>query len=88
MEKILIISDSACDIPKEEVERYGIGILPVMVSYGGKTYAEYYDIVPKNTGKCLKKSTKFQRLRKCRSALTLRLLRKRNKTGIHMCSVF
>ena len=55
MEKILIISDSSCDIPKEEVERYGISILPVMVSYGGKTYAEYYDIVPEEYWKLLEK---------------------------------
>ncbi|MCX7614473.1 MAG: DegV family protein [Clostridiales bacterium] len=53
MEKILIISDSACDIPKDEAERYGILILPVMVSYGGKTYAEFYDIVPQEYWKVL-----------------------------------
>ena len=53
MEKILIISDSACDIPREEAERYGILILPVTVSYGGKSYAEFYDIVPEEYWKVL-----------------------------------
>ncbi|MDP4108889.1 MAG: DegV family protein [Bacillota bacterium] len=47
MEKILIVSDSASDIPKEEVKKHGIVILPITISYGGKTYSEY-DIVPQD----------------------------------------
>ncbi len=45
-ERILIASDSTCDLPKELIEERGIKILPLGVSLGDKTYQDGVDIVP------------------------------------------
>ncbi len=53
MEKIKLITDSACDIPVEDEKRLGITILPVPITIGTKGYFEresftfdqFYDIV-------------------------------------------
>lgn len=41
---IKILTDSASDIPKEEVEKYNIEILPVFITHKDKTFREFYDI--------------------------------------------
>lgn len=46
MEKIYVFCDSAGDIPHEEVERYGIDILPERITHAGRTFREYYDMTP------------------------------------------
>lgn len=46
MEKIHIFTDSSADIPPQEVEKYGIEIVPVSLSCQGRTLREYYDITP------------------------------------------
>lgn len=46
MEKIHIVADSAADIPQALCQRYAIEIIPVSVTYGGRTIREYYDITP------------------------------------------
>ena len=38
MRKIKIVTDSACDIPKELEERYGIRILPFSIAVGDESY--------------------------------------------------
>jgi DegV family protein with EDD domain len=38
--KIKFATDSTCDIPPELVQKYGIGIVPAFVNYGGKSYAD------------------------------------------------
>ena len=43
MRKIKIVTDSACDIPKELEERYGILILPFAIIVGDKSYTERKD---------------------------------------------
>ena len=53
-EKICIFTDSAADIPYEQAEKYGISILPVLLTFGGKTIREYYDITPQEYWKVLK----------------------------------
>jgi len=37
---IRIITDSTCDIPREFIERYKIGVVPCFVNYGGNSYAD------------------------------------------------
>ena len=46
MEKIYIFCDSAGDIPREEVERYGIDIVPEHITHAGHSFREYYDMTP------------------------------------------
>ena len=43
MRKIKIVTDSACDIPKELEERYGIRILPFAIIVGDQSYTERKD---------------------------------------------
>ena len=45
-EKILIASDSTTDLGEELISRYGIKILPLGVTVGGKTYTDGVDINP------------------------------------------
>ena len=40
MEKIHILTDSSSDIPQEQVEKYGIEIVPIMLSHEGRTFRE------------------------------------------------
>lgn len=56
MEKIFIFADSACDIPRGLVEQYHIGIVPVQITHGGRTFREYYDITPEEYWKQLEQS--------------------------------
>lgn len=45
-EKIAILTDSGCDIPKEMVLRYNMHVLPLKVMYGMETYNDGEDIEP------------------------------------------
>lgn len=45
-EKVLIASDSTCDLSPELIERYGIKILSLGVNLGEKLYADGVDITP------------------------------------------
>lgn len=44
MQKIHIITDSASDIPKEVVDKLSIEIIPITITFDGKTVREFYDI--------------------------------------------
>ncbi len=43
MSKIMILTDSCCDLPKEIIEELGIKVLPFEVSVGGETFNEIFD---------------------------------------------
>ena len=45
-DKVLILSDSTCDLSPELVERWGVKILPLGVSLGEKEYSDGVDITP------------------------------------------
>ena len=45
-EKIIIASDSTCDLSSELIERYGVKILPLKVSVGGNNYTDGVDVDP------------------------------------------
>ena len=45
-EKIIIASDSTCDLSPELIEKYNINILPLGVTLGDKTYTDGVDINP------------------------------------------
>jgi DegV family protein with EDD domain len=44
--KIRVTADSTCDLSKELVERYNVGIMPLKVILGEKTFSDGIDIVP------------------------------------------
>lgn len=43
MSKIMIITDSGCDLPKEVIEELGIKVLPFELSCGGESFREIFD---------------------------------------------
>ena len=45
-QKILIASDSTTDLSPEQVAKYGVKIMPLCVSVGGKNYTDGVDINP------------------------------------------
>lgn len=46
--KIKITADSTCDLSKELIEKYSIGIVPLKVQKGGKYFSDGIDIVPED----------------------------------------
>ena len=45
-QKVAIVTDSSACIPAELVEQYGIGVVPLSVIFGDKTYQDGVDISP------------------------------------------
>lgn len=45
-EKIALLADSACDVPRDLVEKLGIKILPLKIIYPDKEYSDRLDIEP------------------------------------------
>lgn len=48
MSKIKLISDSTCDMPKELLEKYNIGIVPLSIVLGEQPYKDGIEIVPED----------------------------------------
>lgn len=46
MTKIHIVTDSTCDLTKEELHKLGIHIMPLTIQMDGKTYTDGVDIFP------------------------------------------
>lgn len=46
MEKIAIFTDSACDLKEEQIQEYGIRLLPLQIIYEDKTYRDRVEISP------------------------------------------
>ena len=57
--KIGILSDSACDIPKELLEKYQIQTVPLTVSFGDEFYLDQLTIKPKQFLDKLERSTEI-----------------------------
>lgn len=43
MQKILILTDSACDLSKEQIEELGIKVIPFSITFGDMTFKETFD---------------------------------------------
>ncbi len=55
-----IVTDSAADLPEEAAAHHGnIGVIPLFVRIGGKTYRDGLDIGPKRFYELMKKTRKF-----------------------------
>lgn len=57
--RIGILSDSACDIPKELLEKYQIQTIPLTVSFGDEFYLDQLTIKPQQFIEKLEKSTEM-----------------------------
>ena len=49
IEKIALLTDSACDLPKEFIERFCIKVLPLSVIYPDKIYQDRITINPRKS---------------------------------------
>lgn len=48
MGRIHIVTDSTCDLTKEEVEKHGIHIVPLTIQIDGKTFTDGVDLKPQS----------------------------------------
>ncbi|MEG0259298.1 MAG: DegV family protein [Lysinibacillus sp.] len=48
MGRIHIVTDSTCDLTKEEVEKYGIHIVPLSIQIDGQTFIDGVDLKPES----------------------------------------
>ncbi|MBQ9692502.1 MAG: DegV family protein [Clostridia bacterium] len=46
MNRVRIVADSTCDLPKEVLEKYGISIIPLCIVMDGKSYYDGEDVTP------------------------------------------
>ena len=46
MKKVLIASDSTCDLNQELIDEFGVRILPLGITLGGKNYTDGVDMTP------------------------------------------
>lgn len=81
MEKILIFSDSACDIPEPLVNKYRIEIVPVTITHEGRTFREYYDTTPQQYWKLLQSSKDIPQTSQVTPAQWLDCFRKAHEEG-------
>lgn len=44
MQKVKLITDSACDLPKEILKELNIGLMPFSIIFNGKEYKDYIDL--------------------------------------------
>ena len=44
--KVAVVTDSIASLPRELVEQYGIGIVPISFYFGDKVYRDWVDITP------------------------------------------
>ena len=56
MGKIVIVVDSIACVPKEEMERHGIKMVPVNIFFNGKVYRDQIDLTPERAYELLEKA--------------------------------
>lgn len=56
MGKIHIVTDSTCDLTKEEIERHNIHVVPLTIQIDGKTYVDRVDVEPRQFVEMMSKS--------------------------------
>lgn len=81
MEKIYIFCDSAGDIPREEVERYGIDIVPERITHAGHSFREYYDMTPQQYWDLLESSDEIPTTAQVTPALAMECYERARAAG-------
>ncbi|WP_456274323.1 DegV family protein [Bacillus sp. AK031] len=56
MKEVKIVTDSTVDLSKEEIEKYGIHVVPLSISIEGETFLDRIDITPKEFMEKMKQS--------------------------------
>ncbi|ALS73929.1 fatty acid-binding protein DegV [Planococcus rifietoensis] len=59
MSKIHIVTDSTADLKAEEIEAYGLHVVPLSIQIGGKTYLDRVDLEPEAFLELMKNSEEF-----------------------------
>jgi DegV family protein with EDD domain len=59
MKEVKIVTDSTVDLSNEEIEKYGIHVVPLSISIEGETYLDRVDITPKVFMEKMKKSNEL-----------------------------
>lgn len=59
MKDIKIVTDSTVDLSKEEIETYGIHVVPLSISIEGENYLDRVDITPKEFMEKMKQSNEL-----------------------------
>ncbi|MGM0897929.1 MAG: DegV family protein [Bacillota bacterium] len=59
MSKIHIVTDSTADLKAEEIEAYGLHVVPLSIQIGGKTYLDRVDLEPETFLDLMKNSDEF-----------------------------
>ncbi len=59
MGKIVIVVDSIACVPREEMERYGMKMVPVNIFFNGKVYRDQVDITPDEAYELLERAPDF-----------------------------
>jgi len=59
MPSVAIVTDSTSCLPQEEVERYGIEVVPVNLVYEGRVYRDGLDLTPEEFYRLLKEAKKL-----------------------------
>ena len=60
--KVIITSESTCDLSKELIDKYEIKILPLLVSLGDDNFCDGVNINPQNIFDYFKKPADYQKL--------------------------
>ena len=81
MEKIYIFCDSAGDIPREEVEQYGIDIVPERITHAGHSFREYYDMTPEQYWDLLESSDEIPTTAQVTPALAMECYERARAAG-------
>jgi len=55
--KVVIVTDSVACIPREQVEEYGIEVVPIEIIFGDRTYRDGVDISPAEFYTMLRKAS-------------------------------
>ena len=56
MREVKIVTDSTVDLSNEEIEKYGIRVVPLSISIEGETYLDRVDLTPEAFMKKMKES--------------------------------
>ena len=59
MKEIKIVTDSTVDLSKEEIESYGIHVVPLSISFESENFLNRVDITPKEFMEKMKLSNEF-----------------------------
>ena len=59
MKKVHIVTDSTVDIKEEDIEKYGLHVVPLTIQIDGKTYIDGVDIQPEIFAKMMKNSAEL-----------------------------